>query len=984
MFGIKDICIAFSYWKGPDSKEPEVSDVFDVYRIIVNEVAPNKGKKQLIFIDDLDRIRDKSSIIGFLKELYRFQDSMTDNRDSFVFIVSVKPESKLLNNRDDLSDVYPKIFDSVIFLKPIHFDDYDSILIQMIKSEPQKKEALEALISEKIEDTLPEAFNWVKRGSNLTLRELKQRLNHAILIMVSLVNQSYEDNSAANFKACTAVAYLESRFSRDYYELIENEVAFVQFMNKGMPIVNDLNSDRMKSLTALFAELFCANSFSEDFIKDLCSMVIDGVFDDDFRMYFYTYPQGSHIKTTAEKEICDFLSFPNIYSDYDSLSEAVRRAFSESSNSTVEKSIKALKSYPLALLKDDTLFAKAAEISIEKACDAMCKYCSDTIDDEDVDTDIWKRILILDSYPQAYCVNALIDSILKKKSNKNVVTFRKMLIQSLAEKVTIFKALFIGETVPIISQEEIELIDNTVVSVDLINVNKLTFENYPYITQEITSVSLKEQNINTFHKALEILTEYSRIIRGDVSKEALAFLHINHYLDDVVFAGICASAEEKSLIEYINSFKADELSDKYLEEIDKRCVPSGFSKDLILRLLSRNLYVTAIAHLATNNFENGWDVLEKESKAVLGACEEINKKNPDLIINIRWEAYVMLRHKEYLPLYKAPYKLITDEEIFYINPTKDVIFAIDIERIEEDNYRIIESLNKKKYTHKDLLTLLEHLFDKSIVPKDKLEVVWNKLDFAKLNNKKLSVYERGRIHTLLKDSIQIESEEEIIAFFNKLKGFVPSLEKEIQSSEKYSGLINKYDEFTDVTLAWLDKNYITCGLSEKLSSILLERGDYENYIIATSLRERKLNMISSISAEYYNNVYRESEEMFELMSSNMDYLEIFQHSAVFSEFDYEHIEKAFKSRQHKRFFNHINQLNQPIKTKYFSTFGKLASLDDNKAFRKMICEVQNIELLGDWNIYYHIKEQLWDDAPQEKAQFTKAWNKRWKAELGER
>ena len=108
----------------PSRREVEINDVFDTYRVIAQKLTPVcKNKKQLVFIDDLDRINDKKTIIAFLKELYRFQDSITKNKDRIVFIISVKPESELINNQDNLtttngsvildtSPVYPKVFDT--------------------------------------------------------------------------------------------------------------------------------------------------------------------------------------------------------------------------------------------------------------------------------------------------------------------------------------------------------------------------------------------------------------------------------------------------------------------------------------------------------------------------------------------------------------------------------------------------------------------------------------------------------------------------------------------------------------------------------------------------------------------------------------------------------------------------------------------------------------------------------------------------------
>ena len=123
------------------------------------------------------------------------------------------------------------------------------------------------------------------------------------------------------------------------------------------------------------------------------------------------------------------------------------------------------------------------------------------------------------------------------------------------------------------------------------------------------------------------------------------------------------------------------------------------------------------------------------------------------------------------------------------------------------------------------------------------------------------------------------------------------------------------------------------------------------------------------------------DDMFDIMANHWDFLEIFQKKVDFNEYENKHLIPAFKTIQHRRFFEYIDTLDSKIKTEYFNTFGKISSLEDSKAFRRLVCKEENMELLGDKKTYYHIKEQLWDDAPQEKAQFTKVWNKRWKKEL---
>ena len=351
LFGMRNLSIAYSHWKMGNSRTIEINDIFDTYRTIIEKITPKDGKKQLVFIDDLDRINDKETIVSFLKELYRFRESITENPDKIIFIISVKPESELVsgkqvnltneikddnkddNNKtnesltkkvEDHSLIYHKVFDTTLFLKPIHFDDYDSILLRLIKSNTEKKLALEDLIDKKIDETLPISFRWIKYGTNLTLRDLKDRLNHAIDIMVSLKNKSHENNSAADFNACAAVAYLESQFPTDYYRLIKDEESFAKFIKRSYKIVDETEvEENIDELKDFYKECFSAEEYSEQFIKALCGMIMEKTFKDDFRMYFYTYPRDSHIKTTEERELCNCLLYPNQYSIPSNLDDCV-------------------------------------------------------------------------------------------------------------------------------------------------------------------------------------------------------------------------------------------------------------------------------------------------------------------------------------------------------------------------------------------------------------------------------------------------------------------------------------------------------------------------------------------------------------------------------------------------------------------------------------------------------------------------------------
>ena len=309
--GLKDKSVAFSHWKMPNRREPGISDVYDIYNIIIEKLTPKDDAKRYIIINDLDRIDNEELCIDFLKELYRFQEALGKNKDKFVFIISVKP--KLNQTKDKL---FSKIFDYTLYLKPVHFDDYDSLLLKLLENNPEQKKKLENLIRHPIDGYITDDFKWIKKGENLTLRDIKERLNQSISIMLSLRNKNYKVKSSVKFQPCAAVTFLENSYSEEYYLLIKNEQKFANFIRDSRTIVDSKKKadEILVELKKLCDEIFKVEGkyiFSDSFVTEFCGMVCDGLFNDDYRMYFYTYPKGSHIKTTDERDLCDALLFPN-------------------------------------------------------------------------------------------------------------------------------------------------------------------------------------------------------------------------------------------------------------------------------------------------------------------------------------------------------------------------------------------------------------------------------------------------------------------------------------------------------------------------------------------------------------------------------------------------------------------------------------------------------------------------------------------------
>lgn len=1007
ILGIINISIAYSHWKMPASRNPEINDVFDVYNIIINHLSHHSknGKKQLIFIDDLDRINDKELIISFLKEIYRFQDSIGINNKSFVFIISVKPESELetkttqqgQKNKYDLS-VYSKIFDTTVSLKPIHFDDYDAALLRLIKSDTEKRKAFEELINIKFGNTLPEDFIWVKKGNNLTLRVLKDRLNNAIAIYVSLRNQSYK-NSAATFKSCAAVSYLENQYPKDYYKLIKNEVSFSEFMKSSYQIVNDsLREEGLKKLSNNFKKQFDGKEFDSSFVNDLCDMVKTGIFNDDYRMYFYTYPKDSHIKTTEEREICDCLLYPNQYPNCEDLDGVVQSAYKNGNNITVENTLKMLSEYPLIILENDILFNVATKISLAKTFETF----DDVIEisyNQNIDCSyLWARVLTLPDDIQIKFIEMCIESISQYSEEDIIIKIREEIITGTKEEIIKFKNLFISDdtNLPVIKESEIQKIDNVSISLSLIDCEKLEQEQFSYISELIIGSKLTDNDLSI---SLKIMKLFAQMLSAKETAESfLCFLSTNCICDNSLFREIIQSdVESIKISNYLNKLDIDIIPDEYFEMIENAKMSENLKTDIINGLMKRGCFVSALLSLVDNDRLMELQPYIAEVEKIKDACQNIsNDGKENEIIILRDYLYFDLLKQEYFSLFMEEYPLVTTDEIKRTKNFDDALHLVNATALSNENSDIIiDIFSCYTLNNDDIISFFELFYDKDsdyyIIDSEARLSILQKIDYKKIGFNNLEYNDRSTVYACINDDIDTSSFANAIKWTRIFFCFIPEIEVVIQEKAndsanelEYFELIKEIDELSDTALNWLKTDgYISVGLNERMQQQLYNNEDYENYIIAKMLNEGRMIIDERIPFSHYLNVYKDVIEVFGIMSEHWDFLEKFQKETDFSSYDDNHLVPAFKTKQCKSFFEYIfsTQKSDELKLKYLNEFGSFQTEEDSKAFQLLMAKDENMALLGDYTLYNRIHERLWSSNPTHKAQFTKIWNKKWKDKL---
>ena len=100
--------------------------------------------------------------------------------------------------------MYKKAFYFKVNLNTIHYSDYEKIVLELLK---QKQQNGEVVYQKEIKDRLPEQFSYIIKGENLTIRDIKERLNRSFEIYENLNEQiqSYSHGMRQKIVICGAL-----------------------------------------------------------------------------------------------------------------------------------------------------------------------------------------------------------------------------------------------------------------------------------------------------------------------------------------------------------------------------------------------------------------------------------------------------------------------------------------------------------------------------------------------------------------------------------------------------------------------------------------------------------------------------------------------------------------------------------------------------------------------------------------------------------
>ena len=289
--------IVFSSNKSEGSLIIDENELKELYRkFVVNPCLTEKKIKKYVFvIEDLDRTDKTDCVVAFLKELrkyYVLENSADNEQNKIVFVVNVKPETSLIPGAKDYKgkeneSLYAKLFDFVLNIQTINIDDYETVLESILQRD---KEVISAIFPHSNQSRFIDipGMQWIIRGKRFGIRDIKDRLNRAFTLYVSLRNRFQP--SSIDFEKCAVVAYLTTAFEEEF--ISTDDRAFGELVEADLQHKLD--------------EGYCAKTLREDnkeYVKEVFDLIRAKLIDSNYRMYFYNYPQNSKIYSYDEHAI---------------------------------------------------------------------------------------------------------------------------------------------------------------------------------------------------------------------------------------------------------------------------------------------------------------------------------------------------------------------------------------------------------------------------------------------------------------------------------------------------------------------------------------------------------------------------------------------------------------------------------------------------------------------------------------------------------
>jgi hypothetical protein len=996
----KNVMAVISTGATKGERKEDSNDIYGVYLEVANEICNRKVKnkdknkredKVLIVIEDLDRINNKNDVKSFIREIYKFNNVLPEEiKEKIVYIIAIKSEESLeeiTGEQVKNEKIYSKIFSYKTILNPIHHNDYNKVLLELLR---QKKDDVQKKFNITLGEELPQEFFYITKGRNLTIREIKDRLNRSLELYENLISKSEKSENSIEYIKCAVVAYLESEYARETKAFILNDEEFSKVVEDSYAIKQDTklkNSEKVSKIINLID-----NQNNKDFVNEISNMIVNELIDDDFRMYFYNYPRGQKIKSIAEKYVEDLLLYPDdkIEINEEKINEALK-----SDNDIVRNCYTRRKNERLLLpnnvFKSEILFDIALKYFEEDLLELMQKEIKWKIENVSESSKILENICkfncdltrILEKYSEKLYIE------IQQLNEKDIEKARMEIIESSGKYIKCFKAIFVNDNMPLITKDELDEIKDKEIQLEMINELVIKEESFNYIAKVLNSEKL---NKNEFARAKEIYYKINENIGLEsYAYIVLEFLITNEQYDEELFKKMY-----NAFIEDRNSINEEDIG-KYINKLPVKIFDKELLKMIDQMKLSCVINDNILDLLKENNFNNTYWI----NKILYDKSNELDLKNNieqnlvtiknildilnDNILKLR---IVIIKEKlanEYIEIFIDEFPIITSEEIDMIENLQDLVNVVDFTKVTINNIDVFaDKFNVICKEKKELIIVIDifaqnKITDINVINKFFENFIWKKDIVCQLTYE-----EREYIYKVLNVPLKLTNSLEALKFLNKTNFLIENVEKQIYiglrngtiNKEDYIILINNINSPTEETIKIITVLNLQYGFNNKITECLLENKYIEQYIISKTLWNNKLELeFDKIDIENYINIYNSTDIILEQMKSNNNFFQNILDKELYTNINSnEKLKPLYKLRQPIKFVRYlIERLSETEFLNYLKETWHLDTEEDSWKFQKLICEDKYIKYLEKDEYYYIVLEKLWK--PTHKAQVTRNRNK---------
>ena len=974
----------FSSSKSEGKREMDENVLIDYYN---KEVLYKKFYHHYIFvIEDLDRIDDMNLVKGFLKEIRKYYLTDKNSRSQFhnnkvTFVINIKPEA-MLKNTDDVGipsfsiskeKLYSKFFDYILILRKINIDNYDSILIGLMKELRNELLGLGLLsYSDEILIENISGMQWIIRGNELGIREIKNRLNSALALYKNLTAKFI--NKSITFEKCAVATYLIAEYEDDFYKIKDRDIE---------TIIEKYISDDLEEDTSTWGENW--ENISDGFKRELYNLVVNKMIDSNYRTYFYNYPQGSKLYDLSASIIYNSI----IYDERPQNFKEYRKHLDNTPENVIIDAYYKVNqlnlSFPRFIVEFEKLYAIAANHFRQKILDVIGHFQFDSINLSRTSELLEKIVMYNENIEQRedllIDIADLLNENIDDKENLNLI--RQMVCKAVPEDALFFKSLFLGDN-SFITCDEIKSIQKIEIIMQLINYLSMnnSFDEcvaihdlimmYPDNQEKYISFYLKMVLTFGIHEVFILIKEFCLGIDELPS-------NLRELLVDEVLKSKLSDIEYISLLCSLTRIDADAINS---------IISIGWIQGLPLKICEQIKTHEEYLFYICNMIDENEDRLDLESPKISDTINE----NAVWIYKNKEGGWIKIRElvlksgsliTNYLTLFRREFPKITEEELNFVEDYRNAILILEENDVTEEDVMILARYFNKKYRNPtESFEILQYL---SGLNSKVAESLFFELDMKHISYKTMSSKRKNIINAKLTSLFEIENNiKKRINYMRHIGMSIKQLEKnlyvELNKDENlceeyvnYANSLEKVELDTIENLVHLNSIKL---YSDKVNEKLYEMKYYPQYVSSKTasmdkfeIEEDRKEVLWKTYKDMFNNPgYTRTKKY---MLKNESFLNLLVKDNAYLESENQLMAYSAANQTETLIKYVVKSFDENDLCTYFSKIIGFDSYESAKYYVEMI--IRNNTLLKDNSVYMNTHDKLID--PGLKAKYTKARNK---------